>query len=75
MTPEQQAIKTAAIRGAALVLAEARTARDALSPRRAAEAAYRPGHRLGSVDAIEAFIIRQRRDAELRAQAQQPLAA
>jgi hypothetical protein len=75
MTPEQQAIKTAAIRGGAIILAEARAARDALSPRQAAEAAYRPGHRLGSIDAIEALIIQQRREAELSAQAHQPLAA
>lgn len=64
-----------AIRGAAIVLAEARAARDALSPRAAAEAAFYPGHRLGSVDAIEALIIRQRAAAEAAHLAQQPIAA
>ncbi|NUP24147.1 MAG: hypothetical protein HOZ81_50445 [Streptomyces sp.] len=54
-----------AIRAAALVLVEARAERDALSPRQAAEAAWYPGHRLGTVDAIEALIITQRAEAEL----------
>jgi hypothetical protein len=53
-----------AIRGAALVLIEARAERDALSPRAAAEAAWYPGHELQTVDAIEALIIEQRREAE-----------
>lgn len=75
MTPQQQAIRQAALRGGAIILAEARATRDALSPREAAKAAYRPGHRLGSVEAIEALIIRQRHQAELNAQASQPLAA
>jgi hypothetical protein len=53
-----------AIRGAAFVLIEARAERDALGPRAAAEAAWYPGHRLQTVDAIEALIIEQRRQAE-----------
>lgn len=53
-----------AIRRAALVLVEARADRDALSPRAAAEDAWYPGHYLGSVEAIEALIIQQRREAE-----------
>ncbi|MCX5209705.1 hypothetical protein OG689_10465 [Kitasatospora sp. NBC_00240] len=52
-----------AIRAAALVLVEACAERDALSPREAAEAAWYPGHRLVTVDAIEALIIRQREEA------------
>lgn len=64
-----------AIHGAAIVLAEARAARDTLTPRAAAEAAYYPGHRLGSVDAIEALIIRQRAAAQAAHAAQQPIAA
>ncbi|WP_354643953.1 hypothetical protein [Kitasatospora camelliae] len=64
--------RAAAIRGAAIVFAEARAARDALTPRQAAEAAYYPGHRLGSVDAIEQLIIRQRQQAAAKAT---PLAA
>lgn len=59
MTTRQEAI-----RGAALVLIEARAERDALSPRAAAEAAWYPGHELQTVDAIEALIIEQRREAE-----------
>lgn len=53
-----------AIRRAALVLLEIRAERDALSPRAAAKAAWYPGHRLGTVEAIEELIIRQRREAE-----------
>ncbi|MEU8920026.1 hypothetical protein AB0D10_03685 [Kitasatospora sp. NPDC048545] len=41
-------------------LAGARQERDTLTPRAAAEAAWYPGHRLGSVEAIEALILRQR---------------
>jgi hypothetical protein len=67
--------RATAIRGAGICLAEARAARDALTPRAAAEAAYYPGHRLGSIDAIEALIIRQRDQAVEAAAAQQPLAA
>lgn len=69
MTTRQEAI-----RGAALVLAEARAARDALSPRAAAEAAWYPGHRLGTVEAIEALITSQREQATYTDQ-HQPLAA
>lgn len=53
-----------AIRAAALVAVQAYAESDALTPRAAAEAAWYPGHRLGTVDAIEALIIRQRREAE-----------
>jgi hypothetical protein len=59
MTTRQEAIQAAA-----RVLVVARTARDALTPRAAAEAAWSTGHRLGSVEAIEALIIKQRREAE-----------
>lgn len=52
-----------AIRGAALVLVEACIEIDALSPREAAEAAWYPEHRLKTVDAIEALIVRQRNEA------------
>jgi hypothetical protein len=76
MTPAQEALKADAIHGAAIVLAEARAARDAKSPRAAAEAAYYPGHPLGTVEAIEALIIRQRNDAAQQAlSAPLPLAA
>lgn len=37
-----------------------RAALEAQSPRAAAEAAWYPGHRLGTVEAIEAEIIRRR---------------
>ncbi|MGE7437524.1 hypothetical protein [Kitasatospora sp. NPDC001175] len=59
MTTRQEAI-----RSAALVLAQARAERDALSPREAAEAAWYPGHRLETVEAIETLIIQQRQAAE-----------
>jgi hypothetical protein len=66
-----------AIRAAAYVLVEARIARDSLSPRAAAEAAWYPGHPLESVDAIEALIIEQRAEAALldAAETGLPLAA
>jgi hypothetical protein len=64
-----------AIRAAALVLVEARAERDALSPHAAAEAAWYPGHRLGTIEAIEELIVRQRAEAELAARHQLPLAA
>jgi hypothetical protein len=64
-----------AIRAAARILVEARIARDSLSPREAAKAAWYPGHRLGTVDAIEALILSQRAEAEAIDQAIQPLAA
>ncbi|MFI2090665.1 hypothetical protein ACH47C_26850 [Streptomyces rishiriensis] len=53
MTREQ------AIRAAAALL-DAVAERAARRPREAAEAAWYPGHRLGSVEAIEAEIIRRR---------------
>jgi hypothetical protein len=43
--------------------AAARLERDALSPDAAAQAAWYPGHELGTVEAIKALIIRQRQDA------------
>jgi hypothetical protein len=57
--PTREAAFEAAGRG----LAVARAGRDALSPRAAAEAAWHPGHRLVTVEAIEALIIRQREEA------------
>ncbi|MCX5562768.1 hypothetical protein [Streptomyces sp. NBC_00038] len=64
-------VRTRAVQAAAAALVDAVAERAARTPREAAEAAYYPGHRLGSVEAIEAEIIR-RRDAEA---AEQPLAA
>jgi hypothetical protein len=46
------------------LLAIARAERDRLSPHDAAVAAWYPGHSLGTVEAIEALIIKQRREAE-----------
>jgi hypothetical protein len=60
-----------AIRAAAQALLDAVLERASRTPRQAAEAAWYPGHPLGSVDAIEAEIIR-RRSAET---AGTPLAA
>ncbi|BDH04855.1 hypothetical protein [Streptomyces seoulensis] len=61
------------IRGAAEVLVSAVRLRASRTPREAAQAAYYPGHPLGSVEAIEAEIIRRRqRHAAL---AELPLAA
>lgn len=54
MTREQ------AIRLAAEALIDAVAERASRTPREAAIAAYYPGHRLGSVEAIEAKIIRRR---------------
>lgn len=51
------------IRRAARTLEFIREERDARTPREAAEAAWYPSHRLGSVEAIEALIIRQRENA------------
>jgi hypothetical protein len=62
-----------AIRAAAEVLLDAVAERAARTPREAAEAAYYPGHPLGSVEAIEAEIIRRR--AQDSAPAELPLAA
>lgn len=64
-------IRTRAVQAAAAALVDAVAERAALTPREAAEAAYYPGHPLGSVDAIEAEIIR-RREHEAT---EQPLAA
>lgn len=60
-----------AIQAAAEALLDAVAERASRTPREAAEAAWYPGHRLGSVEAIEAEIIR-RRSAEA---AGAPLAA
>lgn len=53
-------IRARAVRAAADALADAVAERAARTPREAAEAAYYPGHPLGSVEAIEAEIIRRR---------------
>lgn len=52
--------RTQAIRAAATALLDAVAEQAARTPREAAEAAWYPGHRLGSVEAIEAEIIRRR---------------
>lgn len=73
MTTREQATRAAGI-----VLAEARAERDAKAPRAAAEDAWYPGHYLGTVEAIEALIIRQRKQAAAAARRvpqSQPLAA
>lgn len=49
-----------AIRAAAAALLDAVAERASRTPREAAEAAWYPGHPLGSVEAIEAEIVRQR---------------
>jgi hypothetical protein len=51
-----------AVHAAAAALVDAVAERAARTPREAAEAAYYPGHPLGSVEAIEAEIIRRRND-------------
>ena len=66
--------RSRAIRAAAEALVDAVAERAARTPREAAEAAYYPGHPLGTVDAIEAEIIR-RREQETAAPAGLPLAA
>lgn len=48
------------IRAAAEVLVDAVAERASRTPREAAQAAYYPGHPLGTVEAIEAEIIRHR---------------
>lgn len=53
-----------AISSAAVIFAHACFERDARSAREAAEAAWYPGHRLASVDAVEALIVEKRRAAE-----------
>ncbi|GAA3374651.1 hypothetical protein [Streptomyces racemochromogenes] len=52
--------RTTAIHTAAQALIAAVAERATQSPRQAAEAAFYPGHPLGSVDAIEAEITRRR---------------
>lgn len=52
--------RTQAVRDAAAALLDAVAERASRTPREAAEAAWYPGHRLGSVEAIEAEIIRRR---------------
>jgi hypothetical protein len=60
VTREQALDRAAKILIAGVALQASRT------PRAAAEAAWYPGHRLGSVEAIEAVIIQRRKeDAEL----------
>jgi hypothetical protein len=62
--------RTQAVRAAAAALLDAVAERASRTPREAAEAAWYPGHRLGSVEAIEAEIIRRRTaDADHRAAA------
>lgn len=56
----QRATRDSAIRAAAAALLDAVAERASRTPREAAEAAWYPGHRLGSVEAIEAEIIRRR---------------
>lgn len=51
-----------AVRAAAQALIDAVAERAARTPRQAAEAAFYPGHPLGSVEAIEAEIVRRRAD-------------
>lgn len=53
-------VRERAIHGAAQALIDAVAERASRTPREAAEAAWYPGHRLGSVEAIEAEIIRRR---------------
>lgn len=53
-------IHSRAVRAAAEALVNAVAERASRTPREAAEAAWYPGHRLGSVEAIEAEIIRRR---------------
>ncbi|NEC92187.1 hypothetical protein [Streptomyces sp. SID12501] len=59
-TPEQPTRRSQAIRAAAEALVDAVAERASRTPREAAEAAWYPGHPLGSVEAIEAEIIRRR---------------
>ncbi|WP_405911327.1 hypothetical protein OG529_04135 [Streptomyces longwoodensis] len=53
-------VRAKAIRAAAEALVDAVAERASRTPREAAEAAFYPGHPLGSVEAIEAEIIRRR---------------
>lgn len=67
--------RTEAIQAAGQILAMARAKRDSLSPQAAAEAAWYPSHPLGSVEAIEALIIKQRAEAVRLAAVELPAAA
>jgi hypothetical protein len=60
MSADKVIPRSAAIEAAAKALVSAVAERAERSPRRAAEAAFYPGHPLGSVDAIEAAISRRR---------------
>lgn len=53
-------LRDRAVRTAAEALVDAVAERASRSPREAAEAAYYPGHPLGSVEAIETEIVRRR---------------
>lgn len=57
---EQTPTREQALDAAADALVAAVRARAAMTSRQAAEAAYYPGHPLGSVDAIEAVIVARR---------------
>jgi len=70
MTPaETSLIRARAVRAAADALVDAVAERAARTPREAAEAAYYPGHPLGSVEAIEAEILRRRAAEHVEQQA------
>jgi hypothetical protein len=56
----EQITRLRALQTAANALVDAVAERASQTPRQAAEAAYYPGHPLGSVDAIEAEIVRRR---------------
>lgn len=60
MSADTALSRARAIRAAADALVDAVAERAARTPREAAEAAYYPGHPLGSVEAIEAEIVRRR---------------
>jgi len=53
-------VRDRAVRAAAEALVDAVAERASRTPREAAEAAWYPGHPLGSVEVIEAEIIRRR---------------
>jgi hypothetical protein len=57
------ATRQQAIAAAGQILAAARAERDALSPEEAAQAAWYPGHELGTIQAIRDLIIEQRAKA------------
>ncbi|MFD0358414.1 hypothetical protein ACFVHW_32480 [Streptomyces sp. NPDC127110] len=61
--------RNSAIHTAAQILISAVAERATRSPRQAAEAAFYPGHPLGSVNAIEAEITRRRAQAQVAAPA------